>query len=174
MIFSIAYLYRRLGTKLFAACMLVMIVVQIIDLSAFRRLLVAVANRPAELVLDQAAWKEQVPDTTQYLYFFPKFKCGRGDQVLRTLMPTMRYAAVHNIKINTGYVSRASADCSIQSTQADLAASDFGSSVYVFNTGDFPQVEQVKQLFPTNRQPECKVLDFAHVCRVVQAGQVNP
>lgn len=173
-IFSIAYLYRRLGTKLFAACMLAMLIVQIIDLSAFRRLLVAVANRPAEVVLNQAAWNEQVADNTQYLYFFPKFKCGRGDQVLQTLMPTMRYAAVHNIKINTGYVSRVSSDCSTESTQADIAASDFSSSVYVFNTGDFPQVEQLKQLFPYNRQPECKVLDFAQVCRVVQAGQVNP
>lgn len=173
-IFSITYLYRRLDAKLFAACMLVMLVVQISDLSAFRRLLVAVANRPAETVLTQAAWNEQATKDTQYLYFFPKFKCGRGDQVLRSLMPTMRYAAVNNIKLNTGYVARSNANCSTESTQAEIAGSQFAQSMYVFNIGDFPQVDQVKQFFPSNRQPECKVIDFAYVCRVGQAGQVNP
>ncbi|MGE1084313.1 DUF6311 domain-containing protein [Pseudomonas shirazensis] len=173
-IFTVTLLYRRLSPRLFSASMLALIALQITDLSAYRHLLVAVSNRPATPVITQAAWDEQASSDVQYLYFFPKFKCGRGDQVLQTLMPVMRYASVHNIKINTGYVSRSNANCSSESTQVEIAGSDFTRSLYVFNSGDFPKVEQVKQLFPVERQPECKVVDFAYVCRLDQAEQVKP
>ena len=171
-IFSIVFLYRRLSAGLFALAMLALLALQVHDLAPYRGLLVAVANRPAAAVLTQPTWDQQATPDVQYLYFFPKFKCGRED-VLQTLMPTMRYAAVHNIKINTGYVSRSSANCSVESTQAEIAGSDATHSLYVFNTGDFPEVDRVKQLFPADRQPECKVIDFAHVCRV-DSAKVNP
>ena len=43
-------------------------------------------------------------------------------------------------------------------------------SLYVFNRGDYPQVAQVKALFPADRQPACTEIDFAHVCRLQPTG----
>ena len=151
--------------------MVVLVLLQVSDLSNLRHRLVDTAKRPAAAVLTQSAWDQQVTSEIQYLYFFPKFRCGRSDLILNTLMPTMRYAAVHNIKINTGYVARANSNCNAESTKAEIAASAPDHSLYVFVKGDFPQVEQVKALFPAEQQPICKEIDFAHICRLNQSGR---
>ncbi|MCT8948345.1 DUF6311 domain-containing protein [Pseudomonas iridis] len=166
-IFSIATLYKKLSKFLFLASMFLMISLQVLDLSNIRHLLVDTAKRPATMVMTQAAWDEQATSDIQYLYFYPKFRCGESD-VLRTLMPTMRYAAIHNIKINTGYVSRSNSNCSDESTRADIMPSVPAHSLYVFVKGDFPELERVKALFPAGWQPVCKDIDFAHVCRIIQ------
>jgi len=169
-IFAITSLYKHLGSKVFAASMVVLIGLQVADLSNLRHRLVDTAKRPAAPVLSQSAWDQQLTANTEYLYFFPKFRCGRADQILNTLMPTMRYASVHNLKINTGYVSRAASNCAVESTQAEIAGSQMANSLYVFNRGDFPQVAQVKALFPADRQPACTEIDFAHVCSLQPTG----
>lgn len=138
-IFAIASLYKRLGAKVFAVSMVVLIGLQLADLSNLRHRLVDTAKRPAAAVLTQPTWDQQLTTDTQYLYFFPKFRCGRADQILNTLMPTMRFASVHNLKINTGYVSRAASNCAVESTQAEIAGSQMANSMYVFNRGDFLQ-----------------------------------
>lgn len=170
-VFAIASLYRHLGSKVFAASMLVLIVLQLNDLSNLRHGLVETAKRPATAVLTRPAWDQQLTANIEYLYFFPKFRCGRGDQVLNTLMPTMRYASLHNLKINTGYVARAASNCAAESIQTEIAGSKMANSLYVFNRGDFPQMTQVKALFPTDRQPACTEIDFAHVCSLQQIGE---
>lgn len=170
-IFAIATLYKKLGTLLFAGCMVVLVLLQISDLSNLRHRLVETAKRPAATVLTQSAWDQQATSDIQYLYFFPKFRCGRADLTHSTLLPAMRYAVVHNIKINTGYVARASFNCSAENIKAEITASAPDHSLYVFVKGDIPQVEQVKALFPTNQQPTCKEIDFAHICRVNQPGR---
>ncbi|WP_323615317.1 DUF6311 domain-containing protein [Pseudomonas putida] len=169
-LFAIVTLYKRLDGKVFAASMVVLIGLQVADLSNLRHRLVDTASRPAAAVLTQPSWDKQLTPGTQYLYFFPKFRCGRADQILNTLMPTMRYASVHNLKINTGYVSRAASNCAVESTQAEIAGSQMAHSIYVFNRGDYPQIEQVKALFPMDNQPACEEIDFAHVCRTNLTG----
>lgn len=164
-IFAIAMLYRRLGARAFAASMLVLITLQIADLSNLRHRLVKTVNRPASTVIDQQHWDRLTADDVQYLYFFPKFRCGRSDLIFKTLMPTMRYAAVHGIKINTGYVARSSSNCSLESTAAEIASSAQDQSLYVFVKGDFPEIEQVRALFPAQRQPVCEDVDLVHMCR---------
>lgn len=170
-IFAIATLYKKLGSFLFAGCMVVLVLLQVSDLSKMRHQFVDVSKRPAAVVLSQSEWDQQATSDIQYLYFFPKFRCGRSDLILYTLMPTMRYAAVHNIKINTGYVARANSNCSEDSTKAEIATSAPNHSLYVFVKGDLPQVEQVKALFPADRQPTCKEIDFAHICRINQLSR---
>jgi hypothetical protein len=172
-IFAIATLSRKLKPWVFGAAMVVLVLLQVSDLSNLRHRLVDTANRPAAPVLDQAAWDKQVSDNIGYLYFFPKWRCGRADLVLNTLMPTMRYASVHGLKINTGYVARANSNCAISSTQAEIAGSPLSESLYVFVKVDFPQVEQVKALFPADKRPVCSDIDFAHICRIDQSGS-NP
>ncbi len=151
--------------------MIVLVLLQVSDLSNLRHRLVDTAKRPAAAVLTQSAWDQQATSDIQYLYFYPKFRCGRSDLILNTLMPTMRYAAVHNLKINTGYVARANSNCSAESTKAEIAASVLDHSLYVFVKGDLPQVAQVKALFPADQQPTCKDVDFAHICRINQSGR---
>lgn len=165
-VFAIVSLYRRLGSKIFAASMLVLTALQLDDLSNLRHRLVDTAKRPATAVLTQSAWDQQITANIEYLYFFPKFRCGRGNQVLSTLMPTMRYASLHNLKINTGYVARAASNCAAGSIETEIANSQMANSLYVFNQGDFPEIAQVKALFPTDRKPACTEIDFAHVCRL--------
>lgn len=170
-IFSIVTLYKKIGTRLFAACMVALVLLQVSDLSRLRHLLVKAAKHPAITVLTQPAWDQQATSDIQYLYFFPKFKCGRSDLILHTLMPTMRYAAVHNLKINTGYVARSNSNCSLESTKAEIAGSSLDHSLYVFEKSDIPELEQVKALFPADHQPVCRELDFAHICRSSQPGR---
>ncbi|WP_205300159.1 DUF6311 domain-containing protein [Pantoea sp. Tr-811] len=165
---ALVVLYRKLNGKLFAVAMVALIGVQVADMSIQRHRLIDIAKRTATPVLDQAAWARQTAGGINYLYFFPKFRCGRSDLILSTLMPTMRYAVDHGLKINTGYVARANSDCALQSTAAEIASSRFDQSVYVFVKGDFPQVEQAKALFPADHQPVCTEVDFAHVCRFGQ------
>lgn len=166
-VFSIATLYKKLSKYLFVGSMFLLISLQVLDLSNLRYLLVDTAKRPATSILTQGAWDEQATSEMQYLYFFPKFRCSQAD-VLRTLMPTMRYAAIHNIKINTGYVSRSNSNCSDESTKGDIMSSVSAHSLYVFVKHDFPDLERVKSLFPAGWQPVCKDIDFAHVCRINQ------
>lgn len=168
-IFAIATLYRKLSTPLFAGCMVALVILQVCDLSNLRHRLVDGAKRPAAAVLTQAEWDQQTTSDIQYMYFFPKFRCGRSDLILNTLMPAMRYAAVHNLKINTGYVARANSNCNVESTKAEIAASAQDHSLYVFVKEDIPQIEQVKAMFPANQQPTCKEIDFAHICRINSA-----
>lgn len=168
-IFAIATLYKRLGTFVFAGCMVVLVLLQASDLSNLRHNFINTAKRPAMPVLTQSEWDKQATSEIQYLYFFPKFRCGSN--VLNTLMPTMRYASVHNLKINTGYVARAHSNCSAESTKAEIAASDMDYSLYVFVRADMPQLDQVKALFPDDQQPICKEVDFAHICRIYQSGR---
>lgn len=170
-IFAIATLRRKLSTLLFAGCMVVLAGLQVSDLSSLRHRLVDTAKRPAASILTQSAWDQQFTSDIRYLYFFPKFRCGQSELILNTLMPTMRYAAVHGIKMNTGYVARANSNCTAESTKAEIASSAQNQSLYVFVKGDFPQVEQVKALFPTNQQPACKEVDFAHICRINSSGR---
>ncbi len=167
-IFAITMLYHKLGRLTFAASMAVLIVLQVADMSIQRHRLIDTAKRPVVPVLDQTAWDRQTAGDIRYLYFFPKFRCGRSDLILSTLMPTMRYAVMHGIKINTGYVSRSNSNCALESTQAEIAASAQDQSLYVFVKGDFPQVEQARELFPADRQPTCEEVDYAHVCRFWQ------
>jgi hypothetical protein len=170
-IFAIVTLYRTLGKALFATVMVVLVVLQVNDLSSLRHRLVDTAKRPAAPVLTQSEWDQQATSNIKYLYFFPKFRCGRSELILNTLMPTMRYASVHNLKINTGYVARSNSNCSDISTKAEIAASDFDHSMFVFNKGDLPTVKQVKALFPDDRQPACIDIDFAHVCKLQPSGR---
>ncbi|HEX8593762.1 MAG TPA: DUF6311 domain-containing protein [Pseudomonas sp.] len=170
-IFAIATLYNRLGKILFAGAMILLILLQVLDLSDLRHRLVDTAKRPASPVLTQAAWDQQATGDVKYMYFFPKFRCGRSELISSTLMPTMRYAVVHNIKINTGYVARSNPNCSVESTKAEIASSSMDQSLYVFVKGDIPQIEQVKALFPSGQNPTCKEIDFAYICRLNQSGR---
>ncbi len=170
-IFAIASLYRRLGNKVFAASMLVLVGLQLVDLSHLRHRLVDTAKRPATAVLTQPAWDQQLAANIEYLYFFPKFRCGQVGSVLHTLMPVMRYASVHNLKINTGYVSRSASNCAPESIQTEIASSQMTNSLYVFSRGDFPQIAKIEELFPADRQPVCTVIDFAYVCSLQETGK---
>ncbi|MEE5104787.1 DUF6311 domain-containing protein [Pseudomonas alliivorans] len=170
-IFAFATLHRKLSPWLFALCMIILVPLQISDLSDRRHQLYGTLNRPAAPVLTQSAWNEQFTGDIKYLYFFPKFRCGRADLVLNTLMPTMRYAAVHNLKINTGYVARANSVCGNENVKNEIVASSKDQSLYVFVKGDFPQVDQVKAFFPATQQPVCKEVDFAHICRINSSGR---
>ena len=165
-IISIIVLYRFLSGKFFAVAMLALIVVQWSDLSNLRHRLADTAKRPATTVLTHSVWDQYLNESTKFLYFFPKFRCGRADQILNTLMPTMFYASMNNLKINTGYVARSSSNCSVESTKSEIASSQASSSLYIFNRGDFDRLETVRALFPVERLPVCKEVDFAYFCTI--------
>lgn len=165
LIFSLVTLYRRLPGKTLIPVMLVLLCVQVGDLKMQRANFKAGLNRPYTPLLTKGAWDEQTGKGVSTLYFYPKFRCGKFDS-LTTLMPVMKYAAMHNIKMNTGYIARHQPPCDEKSLTAEIASADPASSVFVFVKTEFTDIPNVKRLMPTADTAQCTDVDFAFVCHL--------
>lgn len=167
LIFSLLTLYRRLPAKVLVPVMLVVLCFQVADLKTQRANFKAGLNRPYAPLLTAAAWDAQTAKDVSNLYFYPKFRCGKFDS-LTTLMPVMKYAAMHNIKMNTGYIARHQPPCDEQSLTSEIAGANPASSVFVFVKSEFGDIPNVKRLMPASDTAQCTEVDFAIVCHLAR------
>lgn len=167
LIFSLLTLYRRLPGKVLVPVMLVLLCLQVADLKMQRANFKAGLNRPYSPLLTVGAWDAQAAKGVNTLYFYPKFRCGKFDS-LTTLMPVMKYAAVHNIKMNTGYIARHQPPCDEHSLTSEIAGANPASSVFVFVKSEFGAIPDVKRLMPAGDTAQCTEVDFAIVCHLTR------
>lgn len=165
LIFSLLTLYRRFPGKILIPVMLVLLCIQVGDLKMQRANFKAGLNRPYTPLLTSGAWDAQTGNGVDKLYFYPKFRCGKFDS-LTTLMPVMKYAAMHHIKMNTGYIARHQPPCDEHSLTTEIAGADPASSVFVFVKTEFSDIPSVKRLMPTTDTAQCSDVDFAFICHL--------
>ncbi len=165
LIFSVLTLYRTLPGKFLIPVMLVLLVVQVSDLKTQRANFKAGLNRPYAPLLTKPAWDAQIGKDVRYVYYYPKFRCGKAD-TLTTLIPMMNYASMHNLKMNTGYIARHQPPCDENSLKSEIAGADIDHSVFVFVKSEFGDVANVKRLLPDTESAQCNNVDFAMICQV--------
>lgn len=165
LIFSLLTLYRTLPRKFLIPVMLVLVVVQFSDLKMQRTNFKAGLNRPYTPLLNKAAWDSQIGKDVRFLYYYPKFRCGKAD-TLTTLIPAMNYAALHNLKMNTGYIARHQPPCDEGSLKTEIAGADINQTVFVFVKSEFGDVANVKRLLPDAESARCEDIDFAMICHL--------
>lgn len=163
LIFSLVTLYRKLPRKLLFLVMLILTVVQFTDLKMQRSNFKAGLNRPYTPLLNQSAWDNQIGKEARFLYYYPKFRCGKAD-TLTTLIPAMNYVSLHNLKMNTGYIARHQPPCDEDSVKSEIAGADIHQSVFVFVKSEFSDIAHIKRLLPDSESAQCEDVDFAMIC----------
>lgn len=164
-VFSILMLYRKLNKIVFSALMVAVVLLQFADLKDLRHRFFETLNRPYTPVLNVAAWDSHIKPNTQSIYFYPKFRCGRSELILNTLMPVMRYAAWNKINLNTGYVARYQPDCSPTAMETEIQGAETSSSAFVFVKAEFSDTSAINKFFKAGRYPHCDEVDFAYICK---------
>ncbi len=143
--------------------MLILTVVQFTDLKMQRSNFKAGLNRPYTPLLNQSAWDNQIGKEARFLYYYPKFRCGKAD-TLTTLIPAMNYVSLHNLKMNTGYIARHQPPCDEDSVKSEIAGADIHQSVFVFVKSEFSDIAHIKRLLPDSESAQCEDVDFAMIC----------
>lgn len=162
-IFSFLMLYRKLSPARFYLVMMLLVLVQFADVAMARHNFVAGMSRPYSPILSTKLWEGEIGRDVKYLYFYPKFRCGKMDS-LTTLMPVMKYAAMHNLKLNTGYIARHQPPCDEESLINEISNSEKGKSAFIFVKSEFVDLKHVYRLLPNALKTQCAEIDFAFVC----------
>lgn len=161
-IFGVIALCRRLtGWRLLIA-LSVIVLIQIADRLPAIHTQQGLAAPPSSFVLNQPAWRDALGRESQTIYFYPKLRCAKNSNIYETLLPVMRYAAEHQIKLTTGYIARYSPDCDAMSIEARTSNPVGGA--YVFVNSEYTE-DQIKDMLPDAPNLHCVVVDFATVCR---------
>lgn len=160
-IFSLYMLYRWLPTKTFFIAMAAIIVLQGADIKGQYRALQKTLHAEPVVRIQPEQWQAALPPAIRTLYFYPKFKCGTKP-LNDSLLPVMRYAAMHQLNLNTGYIARYTPPC--DDIAVEVAQSDAQWSAYLFVRSEFPTLQDIdKRLNPENTL-HCKPLDFVWLC----------
>jgi hypothetical protein len=160
-IFSLASLYTSVQRKHVGVVLLGLLALQAVDLTGFHQKLVSIQGRTSAVLLNAPLWDAQLHSDIKHIAFYPKFKCGKEPH--GTLLPLMKYVAERRLSLNTGYIARYTPNC--DDTAMEIAASSRSETAYVFAAVDFPEPEAFMRFFPGEAKPNCKRIDFAHVCQ---------
>lgn len=160
-IFGVIASARRLKHRVFLILMVTVTALQITDRWTGIQALYGKGMPTDAFHLDHDAWKRALGDSTKTIYFYPKMRCAKQSSFYDTLLPTMRYAAEHGMKITSGYIARYAPDCAAMATES--RSSDPSQSAYVFVNNDYTQ-EEIRALLPQAKAWTCDVVDFATVC----------
>lgn len=160
-IYVVVGLYRNMNHKSFIFATIAVVALQVGDVNGIYQSMRSGMTRTASQPLDSSLWDKQLESNVKVLYFYPKFKCG--SKPLETLMPVMQYAGQKGLKLNTGYISRYSPNCS--DVKNEIANSDPKRSAYIFARSDYVDANSVRSLFPISMNMRCEVVQFAYVCQ---------
>lgn len=160
-IFSLFVLYRYLNYKVFLAVALSLTALQIVDLKKSIETLHSIRDIELISAIDEIKWDEKINDHVATLYFYPKFKCGK-EILPYTLLPAMKYAALRNYDINTGYIARYTPRC--DDITEEIATSDMPNSAYLFVASEFDSLEEIMSFFPHDAAVQCEQVDLNYIC----------
>lgn len=160
-IFSLFILHRHLKTRVFFMLVLALMTLQIFDLKERYTALKAIRQVDPVAHINYEQWDQKLGVDTNSLYFYPRFKCGKEAPQL-TLLPTMKYAALRNYNMSTGYVARYTPHC--DGIAEEISASNTHDSAYIFVKSEFDGMEQIKSFLPNAIPFKCDEIDFAYIC----------
>lgn len=160
-IFSLFTLYRYLNPRVFLVVVLALTSLQIADLEKSIKTLHSIREIELVSAIDYQKWDEKLNDGIETLYFYPKFKCGK-EILPYTLLPAMKYAALRNYNINTGYIARYTPRC--DDIAEEISASDIPNSAYLFVNSEFDNLEEIMSFFPPASAVQCENVDLNYIC----------
>jgi hypothetical protein len=169
-VFSLYTLYLQLKSKkvFFLVIMCAFLLTQYFDISGdYDNLRQARDRNPVMVFQDFTSLDKILGSDIKYLYLYPKYDCsGRKDHNFHFITPMMQYAAMHQLKLNTGFVSRYGSNC--PNTHEEIAESDHGKSAYIFSKDDFPDIQEVLGLMGDAKAVNCNELESVYICKFKQ------
>jgi Family of unknown function (DUF6311) len=160
-IFSLYIIYIKTSLKVMTTIFIVLMLLQGFDLHNLHQMIKFNQAKDSEKFLNKFDWDKEIKNEVSKIYFYPKFKCGKGHST--TLLPVMKYAAERNLKMNTGYIARYTPDCN--NMEIEIENSEKYDAAYVFVMKEYQETEKIMNFFPPESRPKCNVLDFAMICQ---------
>lgn len=160
-IFSLYMTYRQFTNKrwfTFVACLLLFI--QYMDIQRYYDNLKGSRFRPAQVLLDYAALDNALGKQVKYIYLYPT--CGGKGSLFFVTTPMMRYVAVRQLKLNSGFIARYS---SCRDMVAEIAQSNKAESAYIFSSAAYENINQVYEIIGSANRVTCHHIQFGYVCR---------
>ncbi|MES2204917.1 MAG: hypothetical protein V4496_06825 [Pseudomonadota bacterium] len=165
-VFSLYKLYKQLKPRNFTIIIALLLIIQCIDISHYYEKLRLNSSRQVNPVLDYAALDNVLDKQIKYVYLYPKFLCNKNSGRLPypglIIIPLMRYAAEHQLTLNTGYIARQGSNC--DNTAEEIAQSNSTESAYIFSKFDYKNLNQVFELFQEKANLVCENLETVYVC----------
>lgn len=166
MLYSFYKLYNQFNYKnnfILITCLF--LIIQYFDILPFYNNLQESKNRPYRIFIDFSILDKILGNHTQYIYIFPKAGCKKIDNyVFRVILPIERYAAIHQMKMNTGFIARDARNC--QAPAIEIAQSDKTTSAYFFSTAVYHNINDVKSIMGDEKNIICNTaIQQMFICR---------
>lgn len=161
-IFSAYMLYQHLNKRAFCIIISIILLIQLIDVSDNYKILRTKRDSPSLVMFNYSALNKALGSRVKYIYFYPKYDCAHNVP-FDALLALMKYTAVHDLKLNTGYIARIKSNC--LNYVEEVNESSHRESAYVFLKTQYPNVISIKKVMGDKNNYNCQELDFAYVCR---------
>lgn len=159
MIFSVVMI-SKYSTRYKYLLLVLLCFIQFSDLKNRFTIFEQTSLRNSPTHLDTQKWKNTLSKSTENLYFYPKFRCGKKPPHT-SLLPTMLFAAQNKLTLNTGYIARYQPNCN--DIAQEISHSNPATSSYIFVKNEFTY-EKINSFLPKDFNLTCKELDFAWIC----------
>jgi hypothetical protein len=165
-IFSLYMLYLNLRTRTFVKMVMVLLCLQLVDASGGYNNVRHMRAATAVIVINDQAYQQWLHHV-KHLYYYPKYGCDKSSKP-DVVIPLMRYVALHNMTLNTGYIARYTPNC--DDVAEEISASDKTNSAYIFHQTTYPQLSLIYSLMGDQHRVKCHQLDYVYLCQYSFAG----
>jgi len=148
--------FSSLDWRLFTPIVLVIIILQVLDLTGIREDTRHLARRSPEISLNVKEWRPLLTGI-ETIYLYPKFTCGGVSHA--GILPIQALASAERKNLTTGYIARYKPDCSNVSSEIATAGPH---SAYVF-VKDVIDLQAATKL--VGQKATCRELDDWVFCR---------
>lgn len=166
-IFTVLTIGRHAGRWRAPLLLALLTGLQLWDLGPHHDRIQASLQQPSPALVDEARWNAFLGSSTDTLYFYPSFRCGKHP-ANDTMLPTMLYAAKHKLNLSTGYVARVAKPCG--GMAAEIAGANSPSAAFVFVRSEFTGRDEVQRLLGGPAAATCIDADFAFLCKRAGPG----
>lgn len=162
-IFSIYILYRQLNTRAFSILICILLAIQLTDLRGYYHQLKTKAyGHKHHHVLDFVALDNFFGKNIKHLYVYPKYKCTIQPFRNNVVLSVTRYAVIHHLTVNTGYIARYQPLCN--DAKEEIAHSNHNQSGYIFMSDEYSSIDVILNLMGNTKNITCKEIKLVYLC----------
>jgi hypothetical protein len=169
-IFTVLTIGRHAGRRRAPLLLVLVTALQLWDLGPHHNMVRTSLQQASPALIDEARWNGFLGSSTDTLYFYPSFRCGKNP-ANDTMLPTMLYAAKHKMNLSTGYVARVAKPCG--GMAAEIASARSPSAAFVFVRSEFAGREDVEKLMGGQAAATCIDADFAYLCKRLEPASTE-